>query len=192
MARWPDYRIQELLGIELPIIQAPMAGANLSAMAIAVSEAGGLGSLPCAMLSADQMRAELETIRRQTSRPINVNFFCHQPPAADPDARASLEAAPRKVLRGARTRSRKRRSPAPAAVPSTPRRAISWSELKPEVVSFHFGLPDPELLARVQSLRRKDSILSNHRRRSPLARTTTAATPSSPKATKPAAIAECF
>jgi nitronate monooxygenase len=81
--RWLDHRIQELLGIELPIIQAPMAGANLSAMALAVSQAGGLGSLPCAMLSADQMRAELETIRRQTSRPLNVNFFCHQPPAAD-------------------------------------------------------------------------------------------------------------
>ena len=59
MNPWPDHRIQELLGIELPIIQAPMAGANLSPMAIAVSEAGGLGSLPCAMLSADQMRAEL-------------------------------------------------------------------------------------------------------------------------------------
>src|ERR1022692_564607 len=83
MNHWPDHRIQELLGIELPIIQAPMVGANLSAMAIAVSQAGGLGSLPCAMLNADQMRAEIEAIRRQTSNPINVNFFCHQPPTAD-------------------------------------------------------------------------------------------------------------
>ena len=80
---WPSRRLQELFGIEIPIVQAPMAGANLSALAIAVSEAGGLGSLPSAMLSPDQLRQELETIRRHTSRPINLNFFCHRPPRAD-------------------------------------------------------------------------------------------------------------
>src|SRR3954447_15513405 len=80
---WPDYRIQNLLGIELPIVQAPMAGAVSSEMVIAVSEAGGLGSLPCAMLSAEQARTELGIIRQRTSRPINVNFFCHEPPQPD-------------------------------------------------------------------------------------------------------------
>jgi nitronate monooxygenase len=65
MNHCPDHRIQQLLGMELPIIQAPMTGVNLSAMAISVSQAGGLGSLPCAMLSADQMRAQLEAIRRR-------------------------------------------------------------------------------------------------------------------------------
>src|ERR671921_2864499 len=81
---WPDRRIQDLFGIELPIIQAPMAGAVGAEMAIVVSEAGGLGSLPCAMLSPDQIRTELGIIRQRTSRPINLNFFCHQPPKADP------------------------------------------------------------------------------------------------------------
>jgi nitronate monooxygenase len=68
-----------LTDIELPIIQAPMAGSAFSDMVAAVSEAGGLGSLACALLSVDQASRELETIRRKTSRPLNVNFFCHQP-----------------------------------------------------------------------------------------------------------------
>ena len=70
--------LKALLGIDLPIIQAPMAGAQGSAMAIAVSNAGGLGSLPCAMLDADGLRRELATIRQGTTRPFNVNFFCHR------------------------------------------------------------------------------------------------------------------
>ena len=78
---WPSSRLQDLFGIDLPIIQAPMAGAQLSAMTIAVSEAGGLGSLPCAMLTAERMRQELDAIRSATSKPFNINFFCHQSPA---------------------------------------------------------------------------------------------------------------
>src|SRR5215472_12035499 len=77
---WPNDRFIKLCGIELPIIQAPMAGAALSDMIVAVSEAGALGSLACALLSVEQARKEFETIRRRTSRPINANFFCHQPP----------------------------------------------------------------------------------------------------------------
>ena len=73
--------LQDLLGIELSISQASMAGVQDNALAIAVSNAGGLGSLPCAMLSADQMRAELTAIKAGTDRPFNVNFFCHMPPA---------------------------------------------------------------------------------------------------------------
>ncbi|HSR05885.1 MAG TPA: nitronate monooxygenase [Bryobacteraceae bacterium] len=150
MNHWPDHRIQELLGMELPIIQAPMAGANLSAMAVAVSEAGGLGSLPCAMLSADQFRAELESIRRQTSRPINVNFFCHQPPAVDAqrDFVWQQRLAKYYVELGL---------DAQAPLPSTSRRPFDAAacdlveQFKPEVVSFHFGLPDPALLARVKA-----------------------------------------
>ena len=150
MNPWPDRRVQELLGIELPIIQAPMAGANLSALAIAVSKAGGLGSLPCAMLSADQMRAELETIRRHTSLPINVNFFCHQPPPADPAREQAWKQSLAKyyVELGLDPQ---------APLPNANRRPFDAAacdlllELKPEVVSFHFGLPDPELLARVKA-----------------------------------------
>src|SRR5215467_9775144 len=80
---WPNDRFIKLSGIDLPIIQAPMAGSTLSDMVVAVSESGGLGSLACALLSAEQARKELEIIRRRTSRPINANFFCHQPPEAN-------------------------------------------------------------------------------------------------------------
>src|SRR5580658_10342218 len=85
MSSWPDHRILDLLGIDLPIILAPMAGAALSELAIAVAEAGGLGSLPCAMLGSSQVRSELSIIRQRTSRPINLNFFCHHHPEADPE-----------------------------------------------------------------------------------------------------------
>src|SRR5512143_2699768 len=74
--------LQQLLGIDLPIVQAPMAGVQGSALAVAVSNAGGLGSLPCAMLSVDAMRNELRAIKAQTGKPFNVNFFCHTPPTA--------------------------------------------------------------------------------------------------------------
>lgn len=80
---WPNNRILELFGIQLPIIQAPMAGSVFSEMVVAVSESGALGSLPCALLSLEQMRTELEAIRHQTNRPIHVNFFCHTPPRVD-------------------------------------------------------------------------------------------------------------
>jgi nitronate monooxygenase len=75
--------VRELLGVELPIIQSPMAGVQGSALAVAVSNAGGLGSLPCAMLTPDAIHREIQTIAAQTQRPFNVNFFCHQPPRFD-------------------------------------------------------------------------------------------------------------
>ncbi len=86
---WPDRRLLDLIGIERPVIQAPLAGANGSAMAIAASEAGGLGSLPCAMLDAAKVRAEIGVIRQRTTKPLNVNFFCHTPPGPDPDRDAA-------------------------------------------------------------------------------------------------------
>lgn len=85
---WPDRRILDLFGIELPIIQAPMAGPVFSDMVIAVAEAGGLGSLPCATMDAQQARAELGIIRQRTGRPVNVNFFCHASPVFDPEREA--------------------------------------------------------------------------------------------------------
>src|SRR5437763_7284125 len=80
---WSNRRYLVLVGINHPIIQAPMAGASLGAMAIAVSRAGGLGSLPGGMLNVEQARAELNVIRQQTDRPVNVNYFCHAQPAPD-------------------------------------------------------------------------------------------------------------
>src|SRR3989338_3503850 len=85
--------LQQLLGTELPIIQAPMAGVQGSALAVAISNAGGLGSLPCAMLGPDALRHELAAIKAQTGRPFNVNFFCHAPPAPDAGREAVWRAA---------------------------------------------------------------------------------------------------
>src|SRR5438477_3571811 len=76
-------KFAEMFGIELPIVQAPMAGSSDEEMAIAVSEAGGLGSLPCAMLNAGQLRSAYRTIRRRTAKPVNLNFFCHRVSAPD-------------------------------------------------------------------------------------------------------------
>lgn len=127
-----------------------MAGFSTPEMVIAVSEAGGLGSLPCALLNADQVRAELGIIRRRTSRPINVNFFCHRAPEAD----LTRELLWRERL--ANYYVELGLDPK-APVPSSSRTAFDGAmcdlvvEFKPEVVSFHFGLPDKELVSRVKT-----------------------------------------
>jgi nitronate monooxygenase len=147
---WPDRRLLDLLGIELPIVQAPMAGANGSAMAIAVSEAGGLGSLPCAMLDAAKARAEIGVIRQRTARPINVNFFCHAPPQPDAQREAAWRArlAPYYVELGLDAGAS---APAVSRAPFDAAMCELIEDLKPEAVSFHFGLPEPTLLARVKA-----------------------------------------
>ncbi|HUP29383.1 MAG TPA: nitronate monooxygenase [Usitatibacter sp.] len=142
--------LQDLFGIELPIIQAPMAGVQVGALAAACSQAGALGSLPCAMLAPDSMRSEIAVIRQGTAKPFNVNFFCHVPPPADP----AREAAWRKSL--ARYYDEFGIDPAtipagPGRAPFTPEAADVLEGLKPAVVSFHFGLPPEALVARVKS-----------------------------------------
>ncbi|MDD3352794.1 nitronate monooxygenase family protein [Zoogloea sp.] len=144
-----DTRLTALLGIELPILQAPMAGVQGSALALAVCRAGGLGALPCAMLTPEMLRAELETLAAETTRPWNLNFFCHVPPAPAP---------------ARETHWRARLAPYyaeydidPAGIPAGPGRAPFSAALadlieawRPPVVSFHFGLPAPALLTRVK------------------------------------------
>ena len=141
----------EVLNTELPIIQAPMAGAQGSALPIAVSNAGGLGSLPCAMLRPDQIRAELRAIRAATDKPFNVNFFCHTPPVPDADRedrwRAALAQYYDEFGIDAATIS-----PAAARTPFSDEAADVLEEFPPPVISFHFGLPRPALLARVKAL----------------------------------------
>jgi len=143
-------RITEILGIELPIIQAPMAGVQGSALAIAVSNAGGLGSLPCAMLSPQDLQRELTAIRGQTPRPFNVNFFCHKDPAPDEarEARWRTLLEPYYAELGLDPSAP---HAAPARRPFSHEAAELLSQFKPPVVSFHFGLPAPDLLQRVRS-----------------------------------------
>ena len=140
-----------LLGTDLPIIQAPMAGSQGSALAIAVCNAGGLGSLPCAMLDAAGLRRELTAISAGTRAPYNVNFFCHTPP--DPDAQR--EAAWRASLAPYYAEYGIDAAGIPAGAGRTPFSAEAaevLAEFRPAVVSFHFGLPSKDLLARVRAL----------------------------------------
>ena len=146
---WPDRRILDLIRIEHPILLGPMASAVDEKLAIAVALGGGLGAIPCAMLNADQLREQLGKFRAATKAPVNVNFFCHTPPQ----------------LNNAReVRWRERLKPYyeelgidPAApVPASNRAPFddafceAIEELKPEIVSFHFGLPPALLCARVK------------------------------------------
>jgi nitronate monooxygenase len=142
-------RLQDLLGTDYPIIQAPMAGVQGSALAVAVSNAGGLGSVPCAMLDATAIRREVGTVREQTQRPWNLNFFCHRPPARDDDREQRWREALRPYyseldLDEAQMQAGAARTPFSAEI------ADLLDDLRPPIVSFHFGLPSPELLARVR------------------------------------------
>ncbi|MBE2263860.1 MAG: nitronate monooxygenase [Burkholderiaceae bacterium] len=142
--------LNELLGIEVPLIQAPMAGVQASALAIAVSNAGALGSLPCAMFSPQSLRDELALLASGTRNPFNVNFFCHTPPQPDP----ALEARWRQALAPYYAEAGLDISAVPAGagrVPFSAEAADLLHEFRPAVVSFHFGLPSPELLQRVKS-----------------------------------------
>ena len=147
---WPDHRPLDLIGIDLPIIQAPLAGANGSAMAIAACEAGGLGSLPCAMLDAAKARAEIRVIRQRTTKPLNVNFLCHIPPEPDP----GRDAAWKERLAAYYTElglDASASAPAVNRAPFDEAMCEIVEEHEPEVVSFHFGLPEQALLSRVKA-----------------------------------------
>ncbi|PSL92297.1 nitronate monooxygenase family protein [Pseudomonas sp. R9.37] len=150
MSTWPDSRIIDLLGIQLPIIQAPMAGATTAAMVIAANEAGALGSMPAAALTIEQLREALSTIRQAGTRPINVNFFCHRPPDAD-------EAGDRRWKDLLQPYYRELGADFDAPTPVSNRAPFNEAAcqvveaFRPEVVSFHFGLPEKTLLDRVKA-----------------------------------------
>jgi nitronate monooxygenase len=139
----------ELLGIEGPVIQAPMAGSNGSALVVAVCEAGGLGSLPCASLTPDQVRSEVAAVRAGTDGPFNLNFFCHAdvPPSPAEGERwfdrlgeyyDELGLDRPTVLSAGRA-------------PFDEQWCELVEELRPPVVSFHFGLPDAALVERIRA-----------------------------------------
>ncbi|PIS99489.1 2-nitropropane dioxygenase [Bradyrhizobium nitroreducens] len=147
---WPDRRLIDLFKTEFPIVLAPMAGVMDAELVIAVAEGGGLGSLPSAMLSPEKAREQVNIIRQRVKAPVNMNFFCHTPIDLTPEA----EARWKQRLAGYYTEH----GLDPAAPVNAANRApfdASFcevvEELKPEVVSFHFGLPEPALLKRVKA-----------------------------------------
>ena len=149
-AAWPDRRILDLFGIDLPILQAPMAFSSTPEMAVAVSEAGGLGALPCAQYNADEARKALEFIRGATRKPINLNFFCHTPPDPDPAAMMRWRArlAPYAVELGLDPAPP---PPAGGRAPFDEAFCQVVEDYRPEVVSFHFGLPPEAMMQRVRA-----------------------------------------
>ena len=141
--------LKALLNIEKPIIQAPMAGVQDYRLAAAVSNAGGLGSLPCAMLGGEALREELKALNEATSKPYNLNFFAHTPPEPNEQQEANWRQAlapyykefgidPASITAG------------PGRMPFNEESAAIVEEFHPAVVSFHFGLPEQELLERVK------------------------------------------
>src|ERR1700720_622530 len=147
---WPDRRLLELFKTEFPIILAPMAGVMDADLVIAAAQGGALGSLPCAMLSVEKAREQVNIIRQRGSAPVNMNFFCHKAVDADPkrEVQWKQRLAPYYKELGldpAAPVHAANRAPFDAAI------CELVEELKPEIVSFHFGLPDPALLKRIKA-----------------------------------------
>ena len=126
-----------------------MAGVQGSTLAVAVCQAGGLGSLPGAMLSPEALQNELATIRAQTDQPFNVNFFCHTPPTPDPEREAAWRAELAPYYQELDI-DQSRITEGPSRAPFSAETADILSEFEPPVVSFHFGLPDEQLLQQVR------------------------------------------
>lgn len=132
-----------------PVIQAPMAGVQNHRLAATVCEAGGLGSVPAAMLTPEGLQAELSALRTATRQPFNVNFFCHTPPLSDPERQSAWDQVLAPYYR--------EMGLDPVAIPRGPGRvpfdhdsADVLEAFEPAVLSFHFGLPAADLLARVK------------------------------------------
>jgi len=185
----PDTRLLDLFGIELPIVQAPMANSSGVDMAVAVAEAGRFGSFPCAGLSDDKVRDGMAAIRSRTQKPINLNFFCHEEPERNLAREAAwLERlAPYYKELGAEM---PKLPLLPTIYRFTDATCAAVEELRPEVVSFHFGLPAPDLLARVKKAGCKIISRPRHAARR-FGSQSAASMRSSPRALRPAAIAAC-
>src|SRR3981189_615552 len=139
---WPDRRLLDLFKTEFPIVLAPMAGIMDADLVIAAAQGGALGSLPCAMISVEKAREQINTLRQRVSAPVNMNFFCHKAVDADPAREAGWKQ---------RLASYYKEFGLDPALPSDAAMCELVEELKPEVVSCHFGLPDPALLRRVKA-----------------------------------------
>ena len=158
MRDWPNRRLQKLLNIELPIIQAPMAGADSVALAQSVSRVGALGSLACALLTPEAVRGAANQIRQATDRPFNLNFFCHSMNAPGDEARERwknfLKPHYEQLGLDIETVSESR-----LRLPFDEEICAVVEEIRPAVVSFHFGLPAAALVERIR--RRGIKILSS-------------------------------
>lgn len=135
------------IGARVPVVQAPMAGSGGVALAVAAVRGGALGSLPCAMLTPEQVVAQASEVRAAVDGPINLNFFCHAMPEAVDDSAWRAALTPFYADEGVAPDG-----PPPALrQPFGEAMAAAVEAVRPEVVSFHFGLPSPALVARVKA-----------------------------------------
>lgn len=146
---WPDRRLLDLFGIEVPIVQAPMAGVQDVDVMIGAAQGGALASLPCAMISVEKAREQVNIFRQRVSAPLNMNFFCHTAVnlTAEQDARWRKRLTPYFQEHGLDPNAdiaAANRAPFDGAM------CELVEELRPKVVSYHFGLPDKALLKRVK------------------------------------------
>lgn len=141
--------LEDLLGIDIPIIQSPMAGTQNWELALAVSQAGGMGSIPCAMLDPDQVKAEIESYKALSERPYNLNYFCHRVPTVNNQKMAAWE----KHLEGYYQDLCVSPPSGPGQLrhPFDEQMADLIEPFSPPVLSFHFGLPSKALVKRVKS-----------------------------------------
>ena len=147
---WPDRRLLDLFKTEFPIVQAPMAGAMDTDLAIAAAQGGALGSLPCAMLSVEKAREHVLILRQRVAAPVNMNFSCQKVVAADP---ANLAEWKQRLAPYYRELGLDPASPVAVTnrAPFDAAMCELVEELKPEIVSFHYGLPDQALVRRVKA-----------------------------------------
>ena len=143
---WPDRRFAALLGSRHPILLAPMAGAGGVELAVAAMAGGALGALPCAMLTPDAVRAQVAEVRARAEGPLNLNFFCHAMPEAASDKawRALLQRYTQAYGIAGEP------GDGPVRLPFDADMCAVVEEVRPELVSFHFGLPDDDLFGRVR------------------------------------------
>jgi nitronate monooxygenase len=147
LSGWPVQDFLNRTGARAPIIQAPMAGAGGVALAAAAIRGGAVGSLPCAMLTPDQVRAQTAEVRAQAEGPLNLNFFCHTLGEAPDETRWRRLLAPLYEVEGVGPPG----TPPPLRAPFDEAMLGVVKALRPEVVSFHFGLPAPKLVNRIRA-----------------------------------------
>jgi nitronate monooxygenase len=140
-------RFLALTGATAPIVQAPMAGASGVALAIAAMQGGAVGSLPCALITADQLREQVAEVRAAVQGPLNINFFAHRIGPAPDESAWHAALTPFYAVEGVGPPG----IPPPLRAPFDAAMCAVIEEVRPEIVSFHFGLPEPGLLARVRA-----------------------------------------
>jgi nitronate monooxygenase len=139
------------IGVDLPIVQAPMAGTSTPAMAAAVCNAGALGSIGVGAVSAAGAREMIESLKRLTGLPFNVNVFVHRPAKADPHReRAWLEAL-KPVFQRFDAEPPLALHEIYTSFLADPAMLDLLVETRPAVVSFHFGLPPARTIARLKA-----------------------------------------